>query len=153
MKGLLTLILTLAICLSGTAQGWIRDLGNQDGASAYAVVQTPDGGYAAAGQWAGANPQIWRTDADGNTLWHTVFPDVEFGFGTDIALTSDGGFAITDQKQPAGFSSAPSPLLARWRGPPSAGPSGEGPRLTSPSAADSTMRRQPRAGRGRAGRI
>jgi len=112
-KNLLISILTLAISLSATAQGWIRELGNQDGASGYALAQSPDGGYALAGQWAGSNPHIWRTDADGNTLWHSVFSSVEFGFGTDITLTSDGGLAITGQRQPADFSSAPALLLAK----------------------------------------
>ncbi|MCB9296958.1 MAG: hypothetical protein H6559_28135 [Lewinellaceae bacterium] len=112
-NGLLTLILTLAVCLSATAQGWIKDLGNQDGTSGYSVAQTPDGGYAVTGQWAGTSPHIWRTDADGNTLWHTVFSNVEFGYGTDITLTSDGGFAITGQRQPPTFDDNPALLLAK----------------------------------------
>lgn len=112
-KSLLTLALTLALSLSGTAQGWIREIGNGDSNNGNAVVQTPDGGFAVTGQWAGATPHIWRTDADGNTLWHTVFPDVEFGHGQDITLVSGGGFAITGQRQPVNFDDKPTLLLAK----------------------------------------
>ncbi|MCO6478947.1 MAG: hypothetical protein J5I94_20100, partial [Phaeodactylibacter sp.] len=113
MKGLLTMTLTLTISLSGIAQGWIKELGNQNATNGNGVVQTPDGGFAVTGQWTFANPHIWRTDAEGNTLWHTVFTDIEYGHGNDIALTSDGGLAITGQRQPANFDSQPTLLLAK----------------------------------------
>ncbi|MCB0548990.1 MAG: DUF11 domain-containing protein [Phaeodactylibacter sp.] len=111
-KGLLTIVFTLAIAISATPQGWIKGLGNQDATNGNGVVQTADGGFAVTGQWAGANPHIWRTDADGNTLWHTVFPGPEYGHGNDIALTSDGGFVLTGQHQP-NFDENPTLLLAK----------------------------------------
>ena len=110
---LLTINLVLFFCLTTTAQGWIRDFGNQDSNSGNAVVQTPDGGYALTGQWAGANPYFLRTDAEGNVLWHTALPGLEFGYGTDITLTSDGGFAITGQHQPSNFDDNPTLLLIK----------------------------------------
>ena len=110
---LLTLIITLITFFSGTTQGWIRDYGNQDGNSGYAVVQAPDGGYALTGQWAGSTPYILRTDADGNLLWNTVFSGLNLGYKTDITSTSDGGFAITGHHQPPSFDDTPTLILAK----------------------------------------
>lgn len=110
---LLSSIFTLSLFLAGNAQGWIRDYGNRDGNTGYAVAQAADGGYALTGQWAGSHPYILRTDANGNTLWQTTLSGIELGYGTDIAPTSDGGFAITGHRQPPNFDATPTLLLAK----------------------------------------
>lgn len=85
---------------SGDKQ-WTQTYGSQDEDSSFAVVQTPDGGYALGGwMWLRSNGGGWniaivKTDALGNLNWTQYYGA---GFGWDLIQTSDGGFAISGTK-------------------------------------------------------
>lgn len=71
----------------------------------YAIVETPDGGFAVTGQTAIPGdiielrtkvPSILRVDEDGTLLWFKKYKNGgEDGYGSAITLRADGGFLIT----------------------------------------------------------
>ena len=66
---------------------------------AYAVKQTPDGGYIVAGcSWSyGAGSYdvyLVKLDLNGNMLWNRTFGGAGIDVGYEVELTSDGGFIV-----------------------------------------------------------
>jgi hypothetical protein len=83
---------------SGTMQ-WNRTYGGTSDDSAYAVVQTSDGGYALAGSTSSfgtGNNDFWlvKTDVNGNVQWNKTYggrnPDEAYA----LVQASDGGYAM-----------------------------------------------------------
>ena len=88
---------------------WYQTLGDTEFDHVYSVIQTFDGGYAAAGHtisYGVVTDQLYllKTDSLGNELWHQTFGNGLTAKAYDIEQTADGGFFIT------GYISQPSAL-------------------------------------------
>ena len=120
MKKLLSLILAIWVMLfCGTllsnhaAEGdllWDRAYGGDDWDEAWAVVQTPDGGYALAGmtQSFGAGFQdMWlvKTNASGDTLWTRTYGGPSYDRAYALIVTQDGGLLLVGNTQSYGAGS------------------------------------------------
>jgi hypothetical protein len=75
--------------------------GHQTSSRGYAVDQTLDGGYIAAGCtteviYAGGESAVLliRTNYDGDTLWTKIIGGVEYAFASDVKQTTDGGYIV-----------------------------------------------------------
>ena len=81
--------------------GWSQTYGGIGSDSAYALVQTSDGGYALAGStdsYGAGSDDFWlvKTDANGTKLWDKIYGRTIFDFEYAYALvqTGDGGYAV-----------------------------------------------------------
>jgi hypothetical protein len=86
---------------------WTRTYGGSGGEEAYAVVQTPDGGYAIAGytnSFGAGNEDFYlvRTDAAGGVLWYQSYGSFLPEIANDMVQTTDGGFLIAGYAEPYG---------------------------------------------------
>jgi uncharacterized repeat protein (TIGR01451 family) len=96
----LSLLFSLCLTYSSSAQGWDRvyDIDFDDYSSA--VTTTTDGGYAFLGgigqscSFDCPNVIVARTDADGDTLWTTILPADSVKLGGDLVQTADQGFVF-----------------------------------------------------------
>jgi len=83
---------------SGTLQ-WTRAVGGTDGDIAYSIIQTTDGGFAAAGvtqsfgAW-GWDCYIVKLDGSGTHQWSRIVGETDGDDARSIIQTSDGGFAV-----------------------------------------------------------
>jgi len=92
---------------------WTSFIGGSDMEHAFSVQQTTDGGYISVGYtWSfGAgwsDLYLWKTDADGNTLWTRLYGGSDLDLGRSVQQTTDGGYIIagrTDSFGP-GYSAA-----------------------------------------------
>jgi hypothetical protein len=83
---------------SGNMQ-WNMTYGGTNYESAYALVQTADGGYALAGwtrSFGAGGDDFWlvRTDASGNMLWNKTYGGTNNDELRDLVQTVDGGYAL-----------------------------------------------------------
>jgi gliding motility-associated-like protein len=88
---------------------WQRSMGGTEQEVATAIRQTPDGGYVFTGYTFSANGDVsqhrdnnnkqdyWlvKLDAAGNKIWDKCYGGPDHDFPNDIAITADGGFAVT----------------------------------------------------------
>ncbi|MGA3290824.1 MAG: hypothetical protein ABSD42_11370 [Candidatus Bathyarchaeia archaeon] len=60
------------------------------------LIQTSDGGYALAGEYAGS---FWlaKIDEAGNMLWNQTYNGAGLSWATSLTETNDGGYALTGQ--------------------------------------------------------
>lgn len=78
---------------------WIKTFGGSNDDEGYAVVQTTDGGYLAAGvtsSFAAGGRDVWlvKTDPSGNQLWTKSLGGTGSDGAWSVVQTTDGGFAI-----------------------------------------------------------
>jgi hypothetical protein len=71
---------------------WNRTYGN--GAGLSSVLETPDGGYVAAGTTRGGDAYLLRTAADGTPIWERSFGGPASDWASSVTMTTDGGFAL-----------------------------------------------------------
>jgi len=92
---------------AGTMQ-WNKTYGGTDGEAGNALVQTPDGGYAIAGQTGSSGISLdfylVKTDAAGNEQWSETYGGTGGEFGYSMVQTTDGGYAITGETSSFGSS-------------------------------------------------
>ncbi|MCH8903740.1 MAG: PKD domain-containing protein [Bacteroidetes bacterium] len=78
---------------------WTKTYGGTSQDFGYAVRQTKDGGYIFAGMSNSVglgNNDIWlvKTDANGDTMWTSVFGGTSFDRGYAVQQTKDGGYIV-----------------------------------------------------------
>jgi hypothetical protein len=78
---------------------WTKTYGESETEHAYALVETPDNGYAIAGYTysSGAGrSDFWlvKTDVYGTMEWNRTYGGEQFDCAYSVIVTSDGGFAI-----------------------------------------------------------
>jgi len=78
---------------------WTKRYGGGYPDAAYGAVQTPDGGFAVAGQYSLddlGSTQMWllKTDSEGDTLWTRKYSFGAWPRGEAIINSDDGGFVI-----------------------------------------------------------
>jgi hypothetical protein len=92
---LLLVVFPVADCVEAPGIAWSKTYGGKHSESAYAMVETSDGGFAIAGWFTHfifVDSWLVKTDAYGNMLWNRTY----IGFGAYALIeTSDGGFALT----------------------------------------------------------
>ncbi|MGD9131750.1 MAG: hypothetical protein PVH73_09300 [Candidatus Bathyarchaeota archaeon] len=82
---------------------WTKTYGESETEQAYALVETPDNGYAIAGRTysSGAGrSDFWlvKTDMYGNMEWNRTYGGEQFDCAYSVIVTSDGGFALVGYK-------------------------------------------------------
>jgi hypothetical protein len=83
---------------------WDRTFGETMGSYGNSVRQTPDGGYALAGETSISRPRefdvrLIKTDANGDMEWDRIFGGLEYNYGKSLQLTEDGGYIIAGQTE------------------------------------------------------
>jgi hypothetical protein len=78
---------------SGGNIEWQRELDSSIDDRVYTVLQTSDGGFAAAGQNAGTLA-LWRFDALGTLDWQQGYGGPSSDYANDMVQTADGGFLV-----------------------------------------------------------
>jgi hypothetical protein len=77
---------------------WNKTYGGTNPDSAYALVQTSDGGYALAGYTSsyGAGVDFWlvKTDASGNSQWNQTYGGTGYDGAYALVQTNDGGYVL-----------------------------------------------------------
>jgi len=80
---------------------WAKTYGNSANDRIFSVLQTSDGGFAAAGwtnSFSGPDSAFFiyliRTDGNGNLLWSKKIGDIDWYHVIDFRQTSDGGFIL-----------------------------------------------------------
>jgi hypothetical protein len=76
---------------------WTKTYGDVENDCGYAVIETPDGGYAITGFTCGiggANVYLIKTDSLGDTLWTKTYGGAELDDGRSIVTTSGNGYLI-----------------------------------------------------------
>jgi len=78
---------------------WNRTFGGEDEETAYALVETSDGGYAVAGftkSFGAGLSDFWlvKTDANGNEEWNRTYGGTKKDYAHSLVITSDGGYAL-----------------------------------------------------------
>jgi hypothetical protein len=76
---------------NGTAE-WDHKFIDLEYSLLFSNVQTPDGGYLAAGGFNGY-PWVVRIDQNGNELWNKTYENID-GAVEDVVLLQDGGYAF-----------------------------------------------------------
>jgi hypothetical protein len=92
---------------SGGNIEWDSKLGGELDDEGWAVMQTTDGGYVAAGYTAsygagGADLWLISMDANGTEKWNTTFGGIGDDFGSALIETSDGNYTIVGQTESFG---------------------------------------------------
>lgn len=82
---------------------WTQTYGESETEHAYALVETPDNGYALAGYTysSGAGrSDFWlvKTDQYGNMEWNRTYGGEQFDCAYSVIVTSDGGFILAGYK-------------------------------------------------------
>jgi hypothetical protein len=67
---------------------------NSQYSAAYAVRQTPDGGYVVAGEIYYSQILVFKLDSTGTLVWQHVYAIGTDSYAETLALTSDGGFIL-----------------------------------------------------------
>src|SRR2546421_6602571 len=67
---------------------------NSQYSAAYAVRQTPDGGYVVAGEGYYNQILVFKLDSTGSLVWQHVYAIGTDSYAETLALTSDGGFIL-----------------------------------------------------------
>jgi hypothetical protein len=83
---------------SGTLQ-WSRTIGGAQNDQVYSIIQTIDGGFAAAGYTASfgagnSDMYIVKLDSSGTLQWNRTIGGSNYDYATSIIQTTDGGFAV-----------------------------------------------------------
>jgi hypothetical protein len=107
MKRLIAMLLVLLIMLSGFQlfklkageNQWIKTFGGDQKDGLNCVLQTPDGGYIAAGytkSFGAGNHDflLIKLDSQGNIIWSKTFGGDQNDFLTSLQQTLDGGYII-----------------------------------------------------------
>ena len=86
---------------------WSQTYGSTGDSEAYAVVQTPDGGYAIGGftDASGAGGyDVWlvKTDSSSSVQWSQTYGDSGDDFAQSLINTSDGGYALAGYTDSSG---------------------------------------------------
>jgi predicted secreted protein len=76
---------------------WNQTYGSGSSDHGHSVVQTPDGGYAIAGE-GGNDFLLVKTDAMGNMEWNKTYGEDQYDMAKSLIVTSDGGYAIAGSK-------------------------------------------------------
>jgi hypothetical protein len=89
---------------------WNRTVGGANDDVALAIIQSTDGGYAAAGYTysfgAGSRDYyIVKLDAGGTLQWSRTIGGTDYDYGESIIQTTDGGFAVSGWTQSFGAGS------------------------------------------------
>ena len=90
---------------------WTRTYGSFDTDSGYDVLQTPDGGFIVCGTTrsyhTGFGSSVWlfRTDADGDSLWSKTYGGSSYQEGSAVNLGPDDGFIVTGSYNDGGSQS------------------------------------------------
>ena len=94
---------------SSGVEEWQQTFGGPEWDDAWAVRQTADGGYILAGSTrsygAGSNDiYVIKTDELGNEIWNRAIGGEGEDSGSDVKLTTDGGFIVTGWTEAPGSS-------------------------------------------------
>jgi hypothetical protein len=100
---------------SGTEQ-WNKTYGGTTYDSAYALVQTADGGYALAGDTDSIGAGSWdfwlvKTDSAGTMMWNKTYGGTEWDEAHALVQTNDGGYALAGWTRSFGAGSSDSWLV------------------------------------------
>jgi len=92
---------------AGEAPAWDRMFGGVQDDKAYAVLQTPDGGFMVAGSTAsrgagGHDAWVLRLDAGGALAWEKTYGGPKTDEAYAIAATPDGGFILAGSTESGG---------------------------------------------------
>ena len=92
---------------AGETPAWDRMFGGVQDDKAYAVLQTPDGGFMVAGSTAsrgagGHDAWVLRLDAGGALAWEKTFGGPKTDEAYAIAATPDGGFILAGATESSG---------------------------------------------------
>ncbi len=91
-------------------QDWSQTYGGIGGDSAYALVQTSDGGYALAGRtnsFGAGSDDFWlvKTDANGTKLWDKTYGGTNSDVANALVQTGDDGYALAGRTNSFGAGS------------------------------------------------
>ncbi|MFX0087691.1 MAG: hypothetical protein ACFFAU_18720 [Candidatus Hodarchaeota archaeon] len=94
---------------NGVAQ-WNQTYGGNDYKFAYALIQTPDRGFALAGKTSSfgvAYSDMWllKTDANGVAQWNQTYGGIRDELATALLQTADGGFTLVGKTSSFGAGS------------------------------------------------
>jgi len=89
---------------------WQKAYGGASAEYAYAIRETPDGGYILAGvtfSFGAGGEDAWclRLDASGNVVWQKTYGGANSDSFWDVQLTADGGYIVTGDTRSYGAGS------------------------------------------------
>lgn len=96
------------IRLNGQGQElWSKTYGGRGSDCGYALLQTPDGGYAVAGDTDSTssgktNVYLFKTDSEGNLLWSKAYGGMKDSYGWSLQQTGAGGYIIAGETEMTG---------------------------------------------------